>query len=67
MPYHLTFVFRKREQYQKILQLPKEKRPTEFLFWAAPQSKLEEFIDKVLGREDNSNESVLIIDEEEIM
>ncbi len=65
IPSTIAFVFRKRRQYLELMKLPKEKRPSEFLFWVAPSEELEKFLDDVL--ENNTQSSSIIIDESEIM
>ena len=47
LPYTISFVIRKRMQVDSWMELPKEKRPPEYI-WDKPR-ELEEWFDRVFG------------------
>lgn len=63
-PYTISYVIRKRQQIDNYNELPKEKRPTDYLIWDGTSDEVEEWLDKVFKKEGvhNTKEVVLIDD-----
>jgi len=49
LPYTISYVIRKRQQIDNLMELPKEKRPPDEVLWHPRQKRLEEWLDSVLG------------------
>jgi hypothetical protein len=59
LPHTISYVLRKRQQIENLMELPKDKRPTEELIWEGTAEELEDWIDKVFDRKQKSNVAVL--------
>jgi len=57
VPYTISYVIRKRQQIDSFNELPKEKRPPDDLIWDGTSDELEEWIDKVFGRNKSAQQT----------
>ena len=64
IPYTISFVIKKRLQIDNLNQLPKEKRPPEWMIWDSPPEQIEEWIDKVFNRKKQEPTEVIIMESE---
>lgn len=64
IPYTISFVIKKRIQIDNLNQLPKEKRPPEWMIWDKPPEQIEEWIDKVFNRKKEETAEVVIMEHE---
>lgn len=50
VPHTISYVIRKRQQIDSLLELPKDKRPPDDILWDGSPEDLDEWISKVLDR-----------------
>jgi hypothetical protein len=50
LPYTLSYIIRKRTQYDNLMELPKEDRPSDQIIFGGTGEELEEFLEDVLYR-----------------
>lgn len=55
LPYTITFVIRKRQQLDNLLELPKEKQPPTKLIWEGSSEDLEDWINRVVLKNEPQN------------
>ena len=65
LPYTISFVIRKMQQIDALNELPKDKRPTDEIIWEGTPDDMEEWLDKVMDRKEQTNVDILIKDIEE--
>ena len=65
LPYTITFCMRKRMQIDNYNELPKEKRPTDYLIWNGSSEELDDWLDKVLYNK-KTNEAEFVISDRDI-
>lgn len=65
MPYTINFVIKKRMQIDNLNELPKEKRPSEWMIWEGTSDEIESWLNKVLSGKQSSTAN-LVIDERKI-
>lgn len=65
MPYTVNFVIKKRMQIDNLNELPKEKRPSEWMIWEGTSDEIESWLNKVLSGKQSSTAN-LVIDERKI-
>jgi hypothetical protein len=65
LPYTISFVIRKMQQIDALNELPKEKRPTDELIWDGTPEEIEEWLEKVMNRKEQTEVDILIKDIEE--
>lgn len=61
LPYTLSYVIRKRIQYDNLMELPSENRPSDELIFNSSGDELEEFLESVLHTKNSSNTKGLSI------
>jgi len=69
LPHTISFVIRKRQQIDSLNELPKEKRPTEFMVWEGTSDDIERWLDKVFPKDSKKEHQFgnkVIISEDEI-
>ncbi|MHA1304673.1 MAG: hypothetical protein ACTSPI_13325 [Candidatus Heimdallarchaeaceae archaeon] len=68
LPWTISYVIRKRQQVDSFNELPKEKRPTEFMIWWGAPEEIDVWFDKVFNRKNNPelDTITLVINEDEI-
>lgn len=64
IPYTIAFVIRKRMQVDSLLELPKDKRPSEEMIWDGTPEELESFLDRIFKGKENSQVVLEISDSE---
>ena len=64
MPYTISFVIKKRLQLDGLNQLPKEKRPPEWMVWDSPPEEIEVWLDKVYGKKKEQTAELIITESE---
>jgi hypothetical protein len=62
LPYTISFVIRKMQQIDALLELPKEKRPPDKILWDGTSEDMDEWLEKVLGNKESSEVNILIKD-----
>ena len=53
------------QQIDALNELPKDKRPTDEIIWEGTPDDMEEWLDKVMDRKEQTNVDILIKDIEE--
>jgi hypothetical protein len=48
LPYTISFVIRKMQQIDNLNELPKEKRPPDYIIWDGTTEEMDEWLDRVL-------------------
>jgi hypothetical protein len=64
IPHTISFVIRKRMQIDSINELPKEKRPSEFMIWDGGSDELDEWFDKMFKGKEQQNVEIYFSDSE---
>ena len=64
IPHTISFVIRKRQQIDNLMELPKEKRPDEFLIWEGSSDDLEEWIERVFNTKEKHTTELILADVE---
>jgi len=62
----MTYLVKKRQQLDNLLELPKEKRPPDLMIWWGTPEDIEDWLDKVYSRKPKDDKIEFIIREEEI-
>lgn len=63
LPYTISYVIRKMQQIDNLNELPKEKRPPDYIIWDGTSEDMSEWLDKVLGdRKVKTDVEILISD-----
>jgi len=64
----MSFVIRKRQQVDNLMELPKEKRPPEAILWWGTPEELEDWLDKVFEHKKSKKPDTLdfVIQQEDI-
>ena len=65
IPHTISFVIRKRQQIDNLLELPKDKRPPDSMIWDGTSEELEDWVDRVFDHNKGSNEVELVVNETE--
>jgi hypothetical protein len=60
LPYTISFVIRKKQQVDNLMEIPKDKRPVDELIWEGTSEDLEEWIDKVFDRKEHQTAELII-------
>jgi hypothetical protein len=59
IPYTIAYVIRKRQQVDNLMDLDKEKRPSDSMIWDGTTEELESFLERILsGKEQTQVELV---------
>jgi len=66
LPWTMSFVARKRLQVDNLTELPKEKRPPDSILWWGSPEELEDWLDKVMHREEPEPDIGFVIQSEDI-
>lgn len=56
IPHTISYVIRKRQQIDSLMELTDDKRPPEDIIWHNNPDKLTDWLDRVLGRKDKKKE-----------
>jgi hypothetical protein len=59
VPYTISYVIRKRSQLDTINELPKEKRPDDFLFWDKTSEELDNWFDRVFKKNESQTTEIM--------
>lgn len=57
-------MIKKRQQIDNLMELPKEKRPDEFIIWEGTPDELEDWIDEVFSKKTQQTAELVIADVE---
>lgn len=60
LPYTISFVIRKRQQIDNLMELGKEKRPPEDLIWNGSSEDLEEWIESMFDPKKQQTAELII-------
>lgn len=60
LPYTVSFVLRKRKQIDSLNELPKEKRPPEYIIWDKGGEEIDRWIDRVYKNNTNMSDGITI-------
>jgi len=60
LPHTVSFVIRKRIQVDNLNQLPKEKRPTVKMMWEGTSEEIDEFLERVYGKDEPTTTDIII-------
>jgi len=60
LPHTVSFVIRKRIQVDNLNQLPKEKRPTVKMMWEGTSEEIDEFLERVCGKDEPTTTDIII-------
>lgn len=70
LPWTISYVIRKRMQLDSYAELPKEKRPPDWMIWYGTNEDIDDWFDKVFDRKKrkgyNPDEIVIQIADEDI-
>jgi hypothetical protein len=72
LPWTISYVIRKRAQLDSYAELPKEKRPPDWMIWYGTNEEIDEWFDKVFERKkdrkgkNKQDEFVIMIPETDI-
>lgn len=66
LPWTMSYVARKRQQIDSLMELPKEKRPPDIIIWWGTSEEIEEWLDKVMGSKNPEPDIGFIIQQEDI-
>lgn len=61
IPYTISYVIRKRQQVDSLSELGSEKRPPDEVLWHNNPDKLNEWLDKVLGRKEKKEKDEFVL------
>lgn len=61
IPYTISYVIRKRQQVDSLSELGSEKRPPDEVLWHNNPDKLNEWLDKVLGRKEKKDKDEFVL------
>ena len=61
LPYTISFVIKKRQQIDNLMELPKLKRPSDELIWDGSPEELETWLDRVFNKKEQQ-EVIMDID-----
>lgn len=64
IPHTISFIIRKRLQIDNLNELSKDKRPPDRIIWEGSSEDLEEFLDRVLYKNEPSHFDFVINDSE---
>lgn len=64
LPYTISFVIRKMQQIDNLNELPKEKRPPDSILWDGTSEEMEDWLEKVLDKKQQTEVDILIKDVE---
>jgi len=60
LPHTISFVIRKRIQVDNLNALPKEKRPTIKMMWEGTSEEIDEFLERVYGKDEPTTTDIII-------
>lgn len=63
-PYTISFVIRKRQQIDNLMELPKDKRPPDKMIWDGTSSELDDWLERIFD-DKKQQKAEFIIDEVE--
>lgn len=63
VPYTISYVIRKRAQLDNLMELPKEKRPSDILIWDSPIEELERWLENVF-KNNSQTDTIEFLDSE---
>jgi hypothetical protein len=66
LPWTMSFVARKRQQVENLMELPKEKRPPDTILWWGSPEELEDWLDRVMGVKEPEQDISFVIQEGDI-
>lgn len=66
VPFTISFVIRKRQQIDNLNELPKEKRPPEYMIWYGTTEEIDKWLDVALNNKNPLEDSYIYINEDEI-
>jgi len=61
IPFTISYVIRKRQQIDNLMELPKDKRPPDDILWEGSSEDMEEWLDRVITKREPT-ENVFVID-----
>lgn len=64
LPYTISFVIRKMQQIDNLNELPKDKRPPDSILWDGSSEEMEEWLEKVLDKKQQTEVDIFIKDVE---
>lgn len=64
LPYTISFVIRKRIQLDSFNELPKEKQPPEHMVWYGTPEELNDWIERVVIKNEPAMTTLIISDED---
>lgn len=66
LPYTISFVIRKLQQIDNLNELPKTKRPPDYIIWDGTSEELDEWLDRVLSDKKHQSEVEFVIKDDDI-
>ncbi len=66
VPYTVSYVLRKRMQIDGLNELPKDKKPPDYILWSNNSKLLDDWIDRVLYNKKEERESKVMLPLSEI-
>jgi hypothetical protein len=55
LPYTISYVIRKRMQVDGLNELPKDKRPTDFIIWDGSSDDIDRWLDRVYRNKEEAS------------
>jgi hypothetical protein len=53
IPYTIAYIIRKRQQVDNLMELDKNKRPSDDMIWNGTSEELESFLERVISGKEN--------------
>jgi len=60
LPYTISYVIRKRQQIDNLNELPKEKRPPEFMIWYGTSEDIDDWLERVFNKKQKQTTELII-------
>ena len=54
IPYTISYVIKKKQQIDNLMELPKDKRPSDEMIWDGTPEELESWIDRVFHKKEQT-------------
>ena len=64
IPHTLSYVIRKRQQIDNLNELPKDKRPSEWMIWWGLPEKMERWLDKIFEGKSEPKANIILTESE---
>jgi hypothetical protein len=66
LPYTMSYIIRKRQQVDNLMEMPQDKRPPDIMIWDGKPEDIEDWIDKVYNTKKQEIDKPLMVNLDEI-